>query len=71
MTDEEQRAANYRAQERREIVWERENAIRLRGSDAAFRALKAKWQPLIDALKERRDHERTEEERHDRTRWSG
>ena len=68
--DEEARAAQWRQDQQARVQWERDNAIRLRGSDAAATALKAAWQPVIDWQHERYQIDPDPVEYHDRRRWS-
>jgi hypothetical protein len=60
-TDEEQRAADYRVQQQRRWDWQQANRLRLRGSPAARRALAQRWQPLLDAWKDRDTYGRADE----------
>jgi len=68
--DEEARAELWRSNNRARIQWERDNAIRLRGSVDAHVALKAAWQPVVDWEHERYQVDPLPPEFHDRIRWT-
>jgi hypothetical protein len=51
MTDEDARAAAWRAQQVRRAQAVRANAIRLRGSPSARKRLEQRWEPVINRTK--------------------
>lgn len=57
LTEEDIRAAAYRATLARREAYEKTNRARLAGSATARRELQENWQPVIDWQKERDDCE--------------